>query len=268
MGVIDHIPPQTVRWLGRQQFRPYIGPIIKMGTRRLRNTPRIVGVGQAKGLRIDPAGTNAGYALGTTEPLIQDTFAEYARSGDVVWDIGANIGFYSLIASRLVGDGQVIAFEPLPENVASIHRNLSLNSMSNVRVVETALSDHSGAGELSVSGARTHAKLDTSGETDFKEDMGSKTIHVELSTVDLQLCQCPAPSLVKIDVEGAEAAVLRGAVRLLHDVRPTIICELHGTNTPAADLLEDAHYAVNVLATPDVPVREASWDAHIIAVPR
>lgn len=65
-------------------------------------------------MRIDPSGVAAGYALGTSEPLIQEVFAEHIPSGGVVWDIGANIGFYSLIASRLVGDGKVVAFEPLP----------------------------------------------------------------------------------------------------------------------------------------------------------
>lgn len=49
----------------------------------------------APAMRIDPSGANAGYALGTTEPLIQDVFAELVPSGGVVWDIGANIGFYS-----------------------------------------------------------------------------------------------------------------------------------------------------------------------------
>jgi precorrin-6B methylase 2 len=100
-------------------------------------------------MKIDPAGANAGYALGTSEPEIQDVFAEHVRHGGVVWDIGANIGFYSLIASRLVGeDGKVFAFEPLPANLDAIARNIALNGVENIEVVGLALSDRVGTAEL------------------------------------------------------------------------------------------------------------------------
>src|ERR1700691_4274370 len=144
MGIVEHVPTPAVRWLSRQQFRPVIGPVVKASTAWLRSNPRVVAAGQAKGLRIDPAGANAGYALGTTEPLIQDVFAEHVPRGGVVGGIGADISVYTLIAARLVGEGTVVAFEPLPSNQEAIHRNLALNGMANVEVSPLALGESEG----------------------------------------------------------------------------------------------------------------------------
>ena len=172
-------------------------------------------------MRIDPSGANAGYALGTTEPLIQDAFAEQIKSGDVVWDIGANIGFYSLIAARLAGDGEVIAFEPLPANLAAIRRNLALNGLSNVKVLGIALADTEGTADLQIHSELTWAKLDTSADTAFQQELAvAGHVTVQLSTIDRQLEILPPPDVVKIDIEGAEVAALRGASKLLSTHRP------------------------------------------------
>ncbi|HYM53925.1 MAG TPA: FkbM family methyltransferase, partial [Solirubrobacteraceae bacterium] len=250
------------------QFRPVFGPVGRASTSWLRNRPRVVAHGQAAGMRIDPSGANAGYGLGTTEPLIQDAFAEQVESGGVVWDIGANIGFYSLIASRLVGDGEVIAFEPLPANVEAIRRNLELNGIANVRVLGVALGDSEGTADLQIHSQQTWAKLDTSADTAFQQELEiAGHVSVELSTIDRQLRKLPVPDLVKIDIEGAEVAALRGASELLSTHRPTIICEFHGTNEAVCDLLESHGYSLRTIETPEVPPRAAKWDVHVLATP-
>ena len=209
MGLVDRLPPSALRWAGRQQFRPVIGPVVKAASSRLLHRPRVVGHGQAAGLRIDPGGAAAGYALGTSEPLIQDVFAEHVPSGGVVWDIGANVGFFTLIASRLVGAGTVVAFEPLPANQDAIRRNIALNDISNVQLVGIALSDCEGTAELEIRASPTWAKLDTSADTAFKRDTDvAGRVEVALSTIDAQLAQLAAPDLVKMDIEGAEHAFL------------------------------------------------------------
>ena len=190
MGLVDRVPAPALRWAGRQQFRPLIGPVVKALSSRLLHRARVIGHGQAAGMRIDPAGAAAGYALGTSEPLIQDVLAAHVRSGGVVWDVGANVGFYSLIASRLVGDGEVVAFEPLPANQEAIRRNLALNEIANVRLAGVALSDEEGEAELEVHASPTWAKLDTSGDTAFKCDADvSGRMRVNVSTIDAQLAQ-------------------------------------------------------------------------------
>lgn len=269
MGILDRVPAPAMRWLGRQQFKPVIGPVVKASTARLRNRPRVVARGQAAGLRIDPAGANAGYALGTTEPVVQDVFAQHVRAGGVVWDIGANIGFFSLIAARLVGDGgEVVAFEPLPRNLAALARNVALNSFHNVRSVGVALSDEPGRAELQVLSSQTWAKLDTTGDTAFQEQLDAlASVEVEVSTIDLQLAGRRAPDLVKMDIEGAEVAALRGARELLSKHRPTVICEVHGTNEGVCDLLEPHGYRLSSIETPELHPRQAGWNVHVLAVP-
>ena len=257
-----------MRWFSRQQFRPVIGPVVRTSTSWLRNRPRVVAHGRAAGMRIDPAGANAGYALGTTEPLVQDVFAEQVKSGYVVWDIGANIGFYSLIAARLVGDGEVVAFEPLPANVAAIRRNIELNGVTNVKVVSLALADTEGRADLQIHSEQTWAKLDTTADTAFQQELDvAGHVSVELSTIDRQLQTLPAPDLVKIDIEGAEVAALRGASELLATCRPIVICELHGTNAAVSELLESHGYSLSTIETPDVRPQDAKWDVHVLAIP-
>ncbi len=268
MGIVERVPAPAMRWYSRLQFRPVIGPMVRASTWWLRHSPRVVAAGQAAGLRIDPSGANAGYALGTTEPLIQDVFAEHVPDGGVVWDIGANIGFYSLIASRLVGDGEVVAFEPLPANLQAMRRNLALNAVDNVKLVGLALGDTEGTADLQIHSQQTWAKLDTSADTGFQgEVQAAGHIQVEVSTIDRQLQTLTPPDFVKIDIEGAEVAALRGASVLLSEHRPTLICELHGTNAAVSELLESHGYSVRTIETPQVRPREAKWDVHVLATP-
>jgi FkbM family methyltransferase len=268
VSILDRMPAPALRWVGRQQFRPVIGPLVKVLSSRLMHGPRVVARGQAAGLRIDPAGAAAGYALGTSEPLIQDVFAEHVPRGGVVWDIGANIGFYSLIASRLVGDGTVVAFEPLPQNQDAIRRNLALNHVANVELVGIALSDREGEAELEIHASPTWAKLDTSSHTSFKRDSElSGRVRVEVSTIDAQLARVAPPDLVKMDIEGAEVAALQGAEQLFREHRPTLICELHGTNRAVTELLRSYDYDVRTIEAPDVPPEQAEWYVHVIATP-
>jgi FkbM family methyltransferase len=269
VGIVERVPAPAMRWVSRQQFRPVIGPLVRTSTSWLRNRPRTVAAGQAAGMRIHPAGANAGYALGTSEPLIQSVFAEHIRVGGVVWDVGANIGFYSLIASRLVGErGRVVAFEPLPANLEAIGRNLALNDVHNVELAGVALSDTEGTADLQVHSRQTWAKLDTSADTGFqRERQASGQIEVAVSTIDRQLQSLPVPDLLKIDIEGAEVAALRGAGTLLSAHRPTVICELHGTNDAVCELLESHGYSVSAIETPGLPPREARWDVHVLATP-
>jgi len=269
MGLVDRLPAPALRWAGRQQFRPVVGPLVRLLGARLLHKPRTVAHGRAAGLLIDPAGAAAGYALGTSEPLIQDVFAEHVRVGGVVWDVGANIGFFSLIAARLVGaQGKVVAFEPLPENQRAIRRNVELNGMENVELVPLALSEREGEAELQIHDSPTWAKLDTTGDTSFKGDAeAASSVRVAVSTLDAQLARLAAPDLVKMDIEGAEVAALRGALRLLDECRPTLICELHGTNAAVAELLRAHGYEVHALETPELAPEDAPWHAHVIATP-
>ncbi|MCB0209167.1 MAG: FkbM family methyltransferase [Anaerolineae bacterium] len=185
--------------------------------------------GAGRGLRFNPAAANPGYALGTNEKPVQKAIAHYLRPGQVFYDIGANVGFFTAIAAKRVGPtGFVYAFEPVPENAQSIRHNINLNGFSQVTVFEQAVSDKSGVGALFVTHYAGGSTLSTVGKpSDTRE-----VINVSLISIDDLVTRRTLlpPSLVKIDVEGAELDVLKGMRHTLKKHRPLLIYEIDDGN--------------------------------------
>jgi FkbM family methyltransferase len=174
--------------------------------------------GPLRGARWIAAAHTNGCWLGTYELPKQRAFVRLARRGDTVWDIGANAGFYTLLASRLVGPGgAVVALEPLPRNVGYLRRHIAANRCGNVQIIEAAALDDEGHARMAASAPAT-ARVTAAGD-----------IVVRMTTLDTLVFRdgLPAPHLIKIDVEGAEAAVLKGAWGVLGRYRPTILLSTH-----------------------------------------
>ena len=178
-------------------------------------------------------GMGLSYALGM-EAAAPRFFSRRLSTGATVYDVGANKGQMSLIFAALIGrSGRVIAFEPAPPEHASLQRNLRLNHLDYVRTVQAAASDSSG--ELTFAYARerpTEGKV-VGVETSYAAPAAS---HIRVSSVSLDsmLGDEPAPDMIKIDVEGAAAAVLRGARRIIDEAGPGVYLELHGPEEQAA----------------------------------
>ncbi|HXT22791.1 MAG TPA: FkbM family methyltransferase [Thermoanaerobaculia bacterium] len=150
---------------------------------------------------------------------MQRAAARLIRSGDSVFDIGANVGFHTLLFSRLVGPrGRVTAFEPLDRNLEYLSRHLQLNAAENVAVIPVALSDEPGRGFMDARGNPSMARLADDGRAVLVESLD----HLIAAN------RVPIPQLLKIDVEGAESRVLRGASKTLVEHRPRIILAAHG----------------------------------------
>jgi FkbM family methyltransferase len=187
----------------------------RLASRALGGRVRVVRVctGVARGARLAlDLGTEKAYWLGIHEPETQAFLLENLRAGDVVYDVGAHIGYFSVCAARL--GARVYAFEPSHASAARIRRQAELNELPIV-VVEAGVWDSS-------SGVHLVAR---DSEREARTAAGGPLASVCLD--DFALDHEP-PSLVKIDVEGAEAHVLRGAADLLRTNRPTVLCELHG----------------------------------------
>lgn len=147
-------------------------------------------------------------------------FSNLVRPGHVVFDIGANAGFFTLLSARLAAPGgSVVAFEPFPRNLNYLHQHVALNRLTNVTVVEAAVSDVCGAGFL---GGRAGNPAEVA--------LAREGLPVSLVTIDECVARrgLPPPHLLKIDVEGAESAVLRGAASVLSSCRPAVILSCHG----------------------------------------
>lgn len=256
------LPPGLLRWIGRAQLR---SPLLRHVVRAARPAGIVtIKHGPGKGARLIADGANTGYALGTTEPEVQHFFAGHVGQGDVVLDIGANVGFFTLIAAQLVGElGEVHSFEPLPETADALRRNIALNRFGHVRVHTAAVGAESGTARLKVGTSSLDPRLASDGEE-------GETVVVPI--IALNEMQFPKPpTFIKIDAEGAEFDVLHGMSRLLSH-KPVILCELH-RNCSAADHLAafgaalGAHrdlYEVSLLEDVD-----ASWWApHAVALPR
>jgi FkbM family methyltransferase len=182
--------------------------------------------GPLRGHRWIPGASVHGCWLGTFERYEQDLLSRIVVPGDVVFDIGANVGFYTLLAARLVAPtGIVVAFEPVARNIRYLRRHLEMNGCSNVRVFAAAVSDQVGTANFEAGPSHSEGHLITD------DSPASSAYSVSLVTLDRLVAQreTPIPQLIKIDVEGAEYAVLRGATDLLRSARPQILLSTHST---------------------------------------
>jgi FkbM family methyltransferase len=167
------------------------------------------------------------YRTADYESAVQKFLAEHLRRGDTFYEVGAHIGFLSLGAARLVGaEGEVVAFEADPENIARIEQHLNRNSLAQARVVPQAV--WSGAGMLRFERA-SHLSSRNTGAVQEEPTPGRTfdEIEVEAVALDDYVRGRRPPSLIKIDVEGAEMHVLKGAERLISEQRPLVLCEVH-----------------------------------------
>ncbi len=202
----------------------------------------------------------------------------YLQEGMTVIDIGAHHGFYTLLASKKIGPvGRVIAFEPSPRELAKLKLHLSINHCQNVEVVEVALGAEKGKVNMFVC-------LEHSGLNSLRlPNADTKATEVEIEQIRLddylKEKQIQKVDFVKMDVEGGELAVLKGAKDiLLGQLRPLIIYEIQDIRTTpwgykAVELyqfLKDSRYkSFNVTSNgrlipcPD----KQEFDDNLVAVP-
>jgi FkbM family methyltransferase len=259
----SRLPASLLRGVGAWQWTgPISRKFVVASSAWIRRQDVVIKHGVAAGLRFNAAGANAGYALGTTEPLVQEAVRAIIRPRDVVYDIGANVGFFTVLAARLVGPaGAVIAFEPLPETASAARRNADLNGFTHVTVLTIAAGKRGGVAKLELREESTWARLADQSTT-------GPTVDVEIVAIDdlVEAGTIRPPNVAKIDVEGAELDVIEGMRRTIAAHRPVILCEMHGKNAAFASLMESFGYTVRSLES-NLPLAEARWDVHAVATP-
>lgn len=175
--------------------------------------------GRLKGEKWIVGSSNHGCWLGSYEFNKQRAFIRTIKPGNTVYDIGANVGFYTLLSSVLVGPkGKVIAFEPLPRNVFLLTKHMQINHCPNVTIYQYAVSDNTGEACFNPSSNPCMGHLSEGGEIKVKT--------VALDELIL-LGDVPPPEVLKIDVEGAEDRVLRGAEHTINRHKPIIFLSTH-----------------------------------------
>jgi len=194
------------------------------------------------------------FVYGTWEPEFVDAVCRNASAGMTAFDLGAQSGFFTLMLSRIVGhSGQVISFEPLPANFRILCENVALNELTNVRCFSDAIAEISG--EMAF---------------EFPSHQASMVAGPVLPEDSRGIFQVPGVALddfvdrenipvhfIKMDIEGAETAALRGALRTLDKFHPTMAVELHFSGKPvgphpAVTILRKLGYEITPLNQPGV----------------
>ena len=238
--------PYSVKYRFRR-LKPLYTGLMRIGQ-------RVVAVQTSAGRlrwRIDSL-TSQTHLLGSYDIDTQEVFRRFLKNGSVVYDIGAHVGFFSLYCGLLVApDGRVIAFEPDSAARASLQRQVVENPNLRVEVLPYAVSNHSGTLFLDTSCGSSQA---------FVSENGS--VSVVAKTIDsLVQQQCiPPPTLLKIDVEGHEYAVLEGALETIRRWRPVVVCDYNEGDTlgTVKQLLSPLGYEIAAGRAPIVAVPPCS----------
>jgi len=197
------------------------------------------------------------------EGLTTEMFKKVVKEGDTVVDLGANLGYYTLLAARLVGKkGKVYAFEPEPTNYALLLKNIELNGYNNIVPMQEVVSNISGTVNFFLD------EKDTGAHTMYRPEPKAKSIEVPSVTLDeFFRDQEPRINVIKMDIEGAEIAAVQGMERIIGENEnlkmfvefyPAAIRRAgHSPQEFARKLLEDYHFSI--LALDDYGKNREYW---------
>jgi FkbM family methyltransferase len=260
--------PYSLR--GRVKSLPLLGTVQRyVVDKQLNGRPFVhtVDAGPSKGISYElTLPEDKGIWTGNYEPQFAKRLAAEMKPGMVGYDIGAWHGFFTGIMMA-GGAGKVVMFEPLPENRARLERFLALNPGHDLTIRPEALGDRQGTANLTQMEESSMAKL---ADSPFEpENTKGQQIVVALDTMDAMVGSgaLPPPDIIKIDVEGAEAMVLRGAIQTLSTARPIVLAEIHSGELlrEVTELLEGQRYVVEAIDASEL--HRAADAGHICARP-
>jgi FkbM family methyltransferase len=163
-------------------------------------------------------------------------------TGGTFWDVGANIGLFSLYASKIVGPtGSVLSFEPSPDVLSLLHSNV--DGCKNTAIMDCGIGSADGQAAFAahgISSASSFVHEVTALNRHHAPDEAIRAVTVPIRRLDTVLENNRPPNLVKIDIEGFEFEALKGADRLLVSVRPTLLIEIHPPQLALSGGSEDA----------------------------
>ena len=202
------------------------------------------------------ATSGGGFVSGKQEFYKTRAFTENYKKGDILFDIGAHIGYFSAIAASInQGNGHIYAFEPRKMNARFFRKHMRLNKISNFTLYENAV----GSTDSTVRFDTAHGSA--TGFVSENGDVEVKQVHPDRMVDEGEL---PLPDFIKIDVEGGECEVLKGLKKTISVARPRMIIATHNDECHifVTDFLKSFNYKLEVLL-PDGP----KGDTEILALP-
>ena len=234
-----------------------------------------VAAGGLKGARFYlDLGSEKDYWLGTYEIELQTAIKKLVEPGDVVYDVGANIGYTTLLLARIVGKtGKVFSFEALPKNIERLEQNVAINDwISGTTIVHGAIASMSAPVRFMQGPSGSMGKVAGSAG---RLDGHTEAILIPGIALDdyVYIDDHPAPDVIKMDIEGGEVLALAGMQRLLRDARPLILIELHGPEAARIswEILTSADYGIYRITKGYPPVHaldDLDWKSYLLAKPR
>jgi FkbM family methyltransferase len=211
-----------------------------------------------------------GYWTGQYELDVQHAVARHLGAGDVFFDVGANAGFFSLVAARIVGPtGACVSVDPDPFNAEQMRELARLNRIAHWTVHQRAVAEQPGRLRFAAPspGSPTGRLVGDAG-VDGGDGHDAAGIDVEVTTLDALFAAQGRPKLVKLDVEGAEVRALAGAERLIREARPHWLIELHSDALAARvrEILTAAGYRFTTIGGHPIP-ETRPLEHHVVAVP-
>ena len=194
-----------------------------VGPRRLR-----IEAGPAAGLvLVAPPSCRTSYGLGGYEGHVLDALDRVTHPGMVALDVGSHLGYHTLALARRVGSrGRVYAFEPVPRHARMLRQTLQANSLQQVTLIESAVTDRTGRATME----DTPNPRVTRVVGEAEPSRGGRRFQVATTSLDdwdgrsIDLTRL---DVMKLDVEGQELAALQGCAGLLSRHRPVLVCEIH-----------------------------------------
>lgn len=162
--------------------------------------------------------------LGSARIHLQDILKKTLMEGGVFFDLGAHVGYLTMLAAKLVGPtGKIFAFEPLPRNLYFLRKHLEINRINNVSIIEAGVSDIAGTAYIELPNSRNHLAAYLSPDS----DKGLQILTVSIDDL-IAKAKLPIPDCIKINIEGSEFMALKGAEKLLRKAHPVLLISTHG----------------------------------------
>ncbi len=201
-----------------------------------RHLPLSILSGFCKGMKWTLESNIYSYWFGTYELEKQGALSRYLRPGMIVYDVGANAGFYTLLFSKSVGEkGHVYSFEPYPENTNHLLRHIALNGLKNVTVINAAITNIEKLASFHIAANNSSGFVSNNGAL-----LNVPTLSMDKFIKD----GYPPPDLIKMDIEGGEIQALEGAKDVLVNTRAIWFIALHNNEARrrCGEMLRSADY--------------------------
>lgn len=195
------------------------------------------------------------YLYRKREPFSTDFVKKIIKENEIVIDIGANIGYYALLEARLANKGKTYCIEPIPTNINLLKRSIELNNYKNMDVFQYAMGDKNGKSKMYVYDKCNWCSLTKNVDATIIDEIEVPTITLD-KFVECYVCQYP--TFIRMDVEGYEYQIIKGAFKILESNKPLKLCiELHPHLMSKENMIE----LLNILKQRDFKVKAIFEDA-------